>query len=79
MHSGDSSSSSSSSRANLPIIAEEIVGFDHYVDTIRECLVGGSKQLDFISFVRMDRSGKTTLATKLYNDPFVVYHLYICG
>ncbi|KAA8535371.1 hypothetical protein F0562_030374 [Nyssa sinensis] len=66
------------SRTSAPNVEEEtVVGFDHEVHTIKERLIGVSKQLEVISIVGMAGLGKTTLAKKLYNDPLVVYHFYI--
>ncbi|KAA8535375.1 hypothetical protein F0562_030378 [Nyssa sinensis] len=70
----------SCSRTSAPNVEEEtVVGFDHEVRTIKERLIGVSKQLEVISIVGMAGLGKTTLAKKLYNDPLVVYHFYIRG
>ncbi|KAA8529949.1 hypothetical protein F0562_034447 [Nyssa sinensis] len=45
---------------------QTMVGFDHEIQTIKERLVGASKQLQVISIVGMGGLGKTTLVKKLY-------------
>ncbi|KAL7163446.1 hypothetical protein ACSBR2_039535 [Camellia fascicularis] len=54
-----------------------MVGFEDEAMKMREQLTGGHKHLNIISIVGMPRLGKTTLARKVYNDPLIMYHLYI--
>ncbi|KAL7181052.1 hypothetical protein ACSBR1_040001 [Camellia fascicularis] len=71
-------SSMSMSVENRTMVAEEItVGFDDEALTIKELLAGGKKQLQMISIVGMPGLGKTTLATKLYNDPYITHYFHI--
>ncbi|KAL7181040.1 hypothetical protein ACSBR1_039989 [Camellia fascicularis] len=63
---------------NRTMVDEEItVGFDDEALTIKKLLAGGKKQLQMISIVGMPGLGKTTLATKLYNDPYITHYFHI--
>ncbi|CAL5428142.1 unnamed protein product [Camellia sinensis] len=77
--SGDSDSSNTNTNAKTWGVGEEeiMVGFEDEAMSLKEQLTGGPKQLQVISIFGMAGQGKTTLATKLYNDPLVVYHFYI--
>ncbi|KAL7163286.1 hypothetical protein ACSBR2_039392 [Camellia fascicularis] len=72
------SMSMSMSMSNRTMVNEEIiVGFDDEALTIKELLAGGKKQLQMILIVGMPRLGKTTLAIKLYNDPYIPHYFHI--
>ncbi|CAL5430393.1 unnamed protein product [Camellia sinensis] len=69
---------SSMSMENRTMVDEEItVGFDDEALSIKKLLAGGKKQLQMISIVGMPGLGKTTLATKLYNDPYITHYFHI--
>ncbi|GMP93063.1 hypothetical protein CsSME_00043047 [Camellia sinensis var. sinensis] len=79
--SGGSDSSNTNTNTNTKTwgVGEEeiMVGFEDEAMSLKEQLTGGPKELQVISIVGMAGQGKTTLATKLYNDPLVVYYFYI--
>ncbi|XP_076887617.1 putative late blight resistance protein homolog R1B-14 [Bidens hawaiensis] len=55
-----------------------VVGLERDVELVRDRLVADRPtKLDVVSIVGMDGIGKTTLATKVFNDPFVVYHFHV--
>ncbi|KAJ9552083.1 hypothetical protein OSB04_016128 [Centaurea solstitialis] len=56
---------------------EIVVGLDHDAEIIRDKLTEDTKQLCVVSIVGMGGQGKTTLATKVFNDPFLEYHFHI--
>ncbi|XP_023747986.1 putative late blight resistance protein homolog R1A-10 [Lactuca sativa] len=58
---------------------EMVVGFDRDAEIIRDKLAEDGKHLDVISIVGMGGIGKSTLANKVFYDPFVVYHFHIRG
>ncbi|XP_049392217.1 putative late blight resistance protein homolog R1A-3 [Solanum stenotomum] len=57
----------------------ELVGFTDVCKTIRDQLVGGSRELDVVSIVGMAGSGKTTLARSFINDDSIVSHFDFCA
>ncbi|PWA49255.1 NB-ARC domains-containing protein [Artemisia annua] len=70
-------SNSRSTLGSKKVFDEIVVGLDHQVEVIRDKLVEDQKQLDVVSIVGMGGLGKTTLATKVFNDRFIVYHFNI--
>ncbi|KAI5670751.1 hypothetical protein M9H77_11115 [Catharanthus roseus] len=58
---------------------DPIVGFKEKGKEILDQLARGSSELKVISLVGMPGQGKTTLAYKVYNDPFVKYHFNKCA
>lgn len=64
---------------NSTVRDEIVVGRDHDVDIIRDKLVEDTRNLDVVSVVGMGGSCKTTLAMKVFNDGFVVYHFGVRG
>ncbi|XP_076917579.1 putative late blight resistance protein homolog R1A-10 [Bidens hawaiensis] len=63
--------------ATKKVYEEMVVGLTRDAELLRDKLAEDQKQLDVVSIVGMGGLGKTTLATKLFNDPFLVYHFHI--
>ncbi|KAG5608287.1 hypothetical protein H5410_019568 [Solanum commersonii] len=64
---------------NMTSADGELVGFTDVCKTIRDQLVGGSRELDVVSIVGMAGSGKTTLARSFINDDSIVSHFDFCA
>ncbi|KAF5939408.1 hypothetical protein HYC85_023667 [Camellia sinensis] len=72
------SMSMSMSMENRTLVDEEItVGFNDEALTKKKLLAGGKKQLQMILIVGMPGFGKTTLAKKLHNDPYITLYFHI--
>ncbi|KAG9138981.1 hypothetical protein Leryth_022483 [Lithospermum erythrorhizon] len=70
----DVASTSSTVSGDASQVNDIVVGFKKHVDTVTEYLLGGEKDLDVISIVGMAGLGKTTLASKLFNNSLVAHH-----
>lgn len=61
----------------LPLVDDHVVGFEDEANKTVEQLVGGSEKLQMVSICGMPGLGKTILAKKLYNGPYVIYRFDI--
>ncbi|XP_022871950.1 putative late blight resistance protein homolog R1A-10 [Olea europaea var. sylvestris] len=55
----------------------DMMGLDDHMMEIKGRLTRLSSNLETVSLVGMGGIGKSTLATKLYEDEYIVYHFYI--
>ncbi|KAL8267674.1 hypothetical protein R6Q59_001472 [Mikania micrantha] len=69
--------SASAAIGSKKILDDYIVGIDDDVKLIKDKLMEDQKKLDVVSVVGMGGIGKTTLATKVFNDAYVKYHFQI--
>ncbi|XP_076905798.1 putative disease resistance protein At1g50180 [Bidens hawaiensis] len=68
---------STNSQTSKKLLDEIMVGLDGDVELIRDKLVEDQKKLDVVSIVGMGGIGKTTLATKVFGDRFIMHHFYV--
>ncbi|KAL7586842.1 hypothetical protein Lser_V15G40194 [Lactuca serriola] len=76
------SAGTSCSRSTLgskKAVEEMVVGINGDAEIIRDKLVEDGKHLDVVSIVGMGGIGKSTLANKVFIDPYVVYHFHVRG
>ncbi|CAI9117449.1 OLC1v1018847C2 [Oldenlandia corymbosa var. corymbosa] len=62
---------------NSTATTDEVVGFETEITTIIDRLTRGSKKLQVVAIVGMPGSGKTTLASKVFNNVSVTYHFNV--
>ncbi|KAF3665614.1 hypothetical protein FXO37_10957 [Capsicum annuum] len=56
-----------------------MIGCENEFEMIRDQLTRGTRQLDVVSIVGMGGIDKTTLASKIYNDQFILSRFDICA
>ncbi|KAH6790371.1 hypothetical protein C2S51_005377, partial [Perilla frutescens var. frutescens] len=66
-----------SSSWHSPNFESTVVGLDEDLEKIKEQLTGLPCNLKILTIVGMGGIGKSTLAKKVYDDPFIVYHFYV--
>ncbi|KAJ0524319.1 putative P-loop containing nucleoside triphosphate hydrolase, leucine-rich repeat domain superfamily [Helianthus annuus] len=59
------------------LLDDEILGLDHDTELVRDKLVEDQKKVVVVSIVGMGGIGKTTLATKVFNDGYVKHHFHV--
>ncbi|CAI9103414.1 OLC1v1001884C1 [Oldenlandia corymbosa var. corymbosa] len=64
----------SQSALSLP---NDVVGLHKTTDSITDRLAGGSNRLQTVAIVGMAGLGKTTFATKVFNDPSIFYRFQV--
>ncbi|XP_022025247.1 putative late blight resistance protein homolog R1B-16 [Helianthus annuus] len=68
---------SRNSLGSKKLLDEIFVGIDRDAELIRDKLVEDQKKLNVVSIVGMGGIGKTTLATKVFNDGYVRHHFHV--
>ncbi|CAI9090356.1 OLC1v1025119C1 [Oldenlandia corymbosa var. corymbosa] len=66
-----------SQATTLATIPNEVIGFSDDARSIVDQLTRGSTHLKIVSIVGMPGLGKTSLATKVYNDNSVLHHFHV--
>ncbi|KAJ0691038.1 putative P-loop containing nucleoside triphosphate hydrolase, leucine-rich repeat domain superfamily [Helianthus annuus] len=70
-------SAARNSQGSKKLLDEIVIGIDRDVELIRDKLVEDNTKLDVVSIVGMGGIGKTTLATKVFNDSYVKHHFHV--